>query len=64
MNERDYEFKLWWNDDDNEFVRDRVYKEDAKEIWNSAFKAGGARPWWSINQAQWAVLNKQFGDKE
>jgi hypothetical protein len=64
MNQRDSEFELWWNDEDNEFVRDRVFKKDAKEIWDSAFKAGGARPWWSITQEQWAVLNKKLGGGE
>ena len=61
MNQRDSEFELWWNDEDNEFVRDRVFKQDAKEIWASAFKAGGKRPWWSITQEQWAVLNEKLG---
>jgi hypothetical protein len=64
MNERDSEFELfWWNDEDNE-VRDRVFKKDAKAIWDSAFKAGGARPWWSITREQWAVLNKKLGGKK
>jgi len=61
MNQRDSEFELWWNDEDNEFVRDRVFKQDAKEIWASAFKANGERPWWSITQEQWAVLNEKLG---
>jgi hypothetical protein len=64
MKERDSEFELWWYDEDNEFVRDRVDKRDAKAIWNAAFKIGGNRPWWSINQTQWAVLNEKFrGEK-
>ena len=64
MNERDSEFELWWKDEDNEFVRDRVERRDAKAIWDAAFKIGGHRPWWSINQTQWAVLNEKFrGEK-
>ena len=60
MNERDSEFKLWWDDEDEEF-RDELRKKDAKRVWDAAFKAGGAQPWWSINQEQWAVLNKKLG---
>ena len=31
------------------------------KFYEMAFRAGGARPWWSITQEQWAVLNKKFG---
>lgn len=60
MKERDFEFELWWDSQENIFVRQRVSKQDAKEIWNIAFKAGGERPWWSITPAQWAVLNEKL----
>lgn len=55
------DFELWWRGEDEEF-RDNIRKKDAKRIWNAAYKAGGHRPWWTINQEQWAVLNKKLGD--
>lgn len=64
MSERDNEFELWWKDEDNKFMRDRIYRQDAEEIWDAAFKLGGARPWWSITQEQWAVLNDKFGGEK
>jgi hypothetical protein len=60
MKERDADFELWWRGEDEEF-RNLPSKKDAKRIWDAAFKAGGAQPWWSITQEQWAVLNKKFG---
>ena len=32
-----------------------------EQFYEMAFRAGGAQPWWSITQEQWAVLNKKFG---
>jgi hypothetical protein len=61
--ERDDEFELWWRGEDEEF-RDELRKKDAKRIWDAAFKEGGRMPWWSINQEQWAVLNKKLGGKK
>ena len=63
MKERDDEFELWWRGEDEEF-RDELRKKDAKRVWNAAFKAGGARPWWSINQAQLAAINKNLGGEK
>jgi hypothetical protein len=60
MNERDADFEMWWSDQDDKF-RDDIRKKDANRIWNAGFKAGGKRPWWTITQEQWAVLNKKLG---
>jgi hypothetical protein len=38
--------------------------EALAKLYEMAFRAGGARPWWSITQEQWAVLNKKFGGEE
>lgn len=54
------DFELWWRGEDQEF-RDDIRKRDAKRIWDAAFKVGGHRPWWTITQEQWAVLNEKFG---
>ena len=54
------DFELWWRGEDQEF-RDDIRKKDAKRIWNAAYRAGGHRPWWTITQGQWAVLNKHIG---
>ena len=64
--ERDDAFEAWWKIEDHELpwfikLRDDVRKKDAKRIWDAAFKEGGRMPWWSINQEQWAVLNKKLG---
>ena len=69
MKERDDAFEAWWKIEDDELpwfikLRDDVRKKDAKRIWDAAFKAGGAQPWWSINQEQWAVLNKKLGGEK
>jgi hypothetical protein len=61
MKERDADFELWWRNNLEEGMPTVVRKTDAMRIWNAAFKAGGAQPWWSITQEQWAVLNKKFG---
>ncbi len=58
--ERDDEFELWWRGEDEEF-RDELRKKDAKRVWNAAFKEGGRRPWYTITQAQWDVLNEKLG---
>jgi hypothetical protein len=63
MNERDADFEMWWSDQDYKF-RDDIRKKDANRIWNAGFKAGGKRPWWSINQEQWAVLSKKLGGEK
>jgi len=64
MNERDKAFEEWFNSDDKDHMRYGTPEEEAKRIWDAAFKAGGAQPWWSINQTQWAVLDKKFrGEK-
>jgi hypothetical protein len=60
MNELDADFEMWWSDQDDEF-RDELRKKDARRVWDAAFKAGGAQPWWTINQEQWAVLSKKLG---
>lgn len=65
--ERDDAFESWWEIEDDKLpwfikLRDDVRKQDAKRIWDAAFKAGGASPWWSITQTQWAVLNEKLGD--
>ena len=60
MNEKDGDFELWWRNEDED-LRDELRKKDARRVWDAAYRAGGARPWWSITQEQWAVLNKKFG---
>ena len=57
------DFELWWRGEDQEF-RDDIRKKDAKRIWNAAYREGGYRPWWTITQEQWAVLNKKLGGRE
>lgn len=57
---KDDDFELWWRGEDDSF-RDNIRKKDAKRIWNAAYRAGGHRPWWTITQEQWAVLNKKIG---
>jgi hypothetical protein len=54
------DFELWWRNEDEDF-RDELRKKDARRVWDAAYRAGGAQPWWSITQEQWAVLNKKFG---
>jgi hypothetical protein len=57
---KNQDFELWWRGEDEEF-RDELRKKDAKRVWDAAYKAGGAQPWWSTTREQWAVLNKKLG---
>ncbi len=59
----DNDFELWWCGEDDKF-RDGLCKKDAKRVWGAGFKAGGAQPWWTINQEQLAVLNKHFKENK
>lgn len=60
---KDGDFELWWRNEDEDF-RDGLRKKDAKRIWDAAYRAGGAQPWWLISQEQWAVLNNKFGGEK
>lgn len=64
MNNKDSDFEIFWRNNLEEGMPTVVRKTDAKRIWNAAYKAGGAQPWWSISQEQWTVLNKKFGGEE
>ena len=63
MNEKDGDFELWWRNNLEEGLPTNVRKTDAKRIWNAAYRAGGAQPWWSITQEQRAILHKRFEEK-
>ena len=50
-------FSDWWEE-----YRENsdISKNEAKEIWDTAFRLGGQKPWYSINKEQFKALYANF----